>query len=1529
MRNLILHQTHLQSLLRGENTNTTNSTNSNAFPIGYWLDEFSKILCILDSELKIQIFSYENSDAFSNFTLKKTVELEMILGSGEGFEILTYLMDFVSTNLDNKLNIDITNSLVKLLIYKNEDESVHLVLESGVYIKIDTESEKYKIQNFFEKNQKNGIKILSAEISPNLEHILLVTSNFQIQLINYDFDTIIPWNDLDDLDGTNPQLDNNLCQSASVSWRGDSSHFCVLYSINGGRKCLVRDTKFNIVKGPARADNKVVFSTAEGVNQNLSNVVSWQPSGSLIAYFQEGVLWDESTRVNHSDRAGVLFSEKNCLRHGEFWINKDNNSNNSNNSIPNSILSAKFLKWNMDMPLLAVYFDSINLIAIYHRSNYEWSLKYSYYLNPGEKLFSLKFSDALSLRIYSLFSNGKFSTMEFKFEYQNSLNNYNFADNNGTVSVVSGRKIKLTPLGVVNIPPPLCYETVKIGEMRTPPYLLYHWRNLIFVLSHDNIDYIVIDHQGKKYSFIEGLLDKGQSIKIETKFVKNFIFTTNEDLTIGYFVIIKSILDNDHQDELITLEFDIKFNNTEGMKFLKFNKQNSHRIDRCIGVFNSMLSEELYDKNYYKNRENLILSSEKDEKNNNSKKENENKNTNDEDDLFFNLVGMSSKKENNNIDSFNNKNLNFEDFEDFGENSKITKNPHTQNPTSKYFYIIQQQNKEKSFKKITLTSSHLSIEDTPIFTSFDILKSHSIITRNNEEKIIYLTKNNRLFLNNTLLALDITSFEYFKHFLLFTQSSNTPYNTLHIIDLSKKDFLLCANKNNLSTINPSQNDEGLFVPDFNYKSFSIRTLERSSLIVAVSKVNLVLQMSRGNLETIYPRLLVLNLIVELIYKRDYRQAFELVRKHKINTNFIYDTDPEGFLNNIPSFIQQVEKSDYINLFLNGLENSLCEEMLQIETDNQDLKEDYKKLYINNKINKICDEMRKHLLIINKDNKYLTSILHTHTKKSPPEYLPALKLVQNLKISEKNKLKLEELVSGATKPLHGSADKALEYLCWVVNADTLFDFALKTYDFELVIMVAKHTQKDPKEFLPYLKKLQDLSEQDSILMKYQVNMDLKNYDDALYELSQGEGKYFDKCVELINKYELYEQSFKLFSQENLVKSLYKFYGDYLRKKDKAEAAWAYLRSGKENYEMSLKCFVESGNVNGVMTVMKHIINGENYENGEKTENLEKNENSPIFTKFSIFEILSELIDTCTAAKKISDLEKIYLYILENESKLNSLSEDHVGHSIINVKSKIMDSLIRSKKWKSAYLFYIHEINLLERENHLISHTSNSSVLKECNILREFIDGINLSANLQINELKKNLSFFEEKYRRLLKVQHLKRTQPHLFILDPNMALEDNVSDSGSVVSGLSNLSNTKSKKSSLSKMSKSSKNSKMTKKSKNKIAKRNVKEGSPLEEEFLITILEELKLTDEDIENFRELVRVLNFIKNSSIAEELGSCLKSYIENVNTTVKSLLSVAQQDFINTHPEIKELFPGLNLSEFYSKEKVQGKSFKTTSG
>lgn len=52
-------------------------------------------------------------------------------------------------------------------------------------------------------------------------------------------------------------------------------------------------------------------------------------------------------------------------------------------------------------------------------------------------------------------------------------------------------------------------------------------------------------------------------------------------------------------------------------------------------------------------------------------------------------------------------------------------------------------------------------------------------------------------------------------------------------------------------------------------------------------------------------------------------------------------------------------------------------------------------------------------------------------------------------------------------LKQGAKDALQYVSWIVNPNILYDVALTTYDFELVTLVASQTQKDPKEYVPYL------------------------------------------------------------------------------------------------------------------------------------------------------------------------------------------------------------------------------------------------------------------------------------------------------------------------------------------------------------------------------------------------------------------------------------------------------------------------------
>lgn len=95
---------------------------------------------------------------------------------------------------------------------------------------------------------------------------------------------------LDDNDMTflpSDSAQDKTIKDATISWRGDSQIFVCTYHINGGRKCLTRDlTKsMQVTKGPARADNQVVFSVSERPLPQLELVTCIMPSGSLVTGF--------------------------------------------------------------------------------------------------------------------------------------------------------------------------------------------------------------------------------------------------------------------------------------------------------------------------------------------------------------------------------------------------------------------------------------------------------------------------------------------------------------------------------------------------------------------------------------------------------------------------------------------------------------------------------------------------------------------------------------------------------------------------------------------------------------------------------------------------------------------------------------------------------------------------------------------------------------------------------------------------------------------------------------------------------------------------------------------------------------------------------------------------------------------------------------------------------------------------------------------------------------------------------------------
>lgn len=99
-----------------------------------------------------------------------------------------------------------------------------------------------------------------------------------------------------------------------------------------------------------------------------------------------------------------------------------------------------------------------------------------------------------------------------------------------------------------------------------------------------------------------------------------------------------------------------------------------------------------------------------------------------------------------------------------------------------------------------------------------------------------------------------------------------------------------------------------------------RSIERGAKLVAVmpTTFSLVLQMPRGNLETIYPRALVLAGIRRSISARDYKTAFFACRGQRVDMNILHDYAPQQFMANVLLFCKQLKKAEHIDLFLSQL-----------------------------------------------------------------------------------------------------------------------------------------------------------------------------------------------------------------------------------------------------------------------------------------------------------------------------------------------------------------------------------------------------------------------------------------------------------------------------------------------------------------------------------------------------------------------------------------------------------------------------------
>lgn len=370
-----------------------------------------------------------------------------------------------------------------------------------------------------------------------------------------------------------------------------------------------------------------------------------------------------------------------------------------------------------------------------------------------------------------------------------------------------------------------------------------------------------------------------------------------------------------------------------------------------------------------------------------------------------------------------------------------------------------------------------------------------------------LTSNGKLFIGERQLSTGVTSMLATDSYLLYT----TAQQELKFVHLNES--LLGS----LESTSDGADDE------------RTRMIERGSWLVnsCPSKFSVTLQAPRGNLETIYPRIMVLTGVRNEIKQKHYRNAFLICRTHRIQLDILHDYDPKLFFANVELFINELETTEYLDLFLSCLLDEDVSQTKYKETVGlEKLSLDESKE--TTKVHDICEAILQVLLQQKYKQKYLQSIITAYACQTPPQNEQALQLISQLKDDQK--------------------EKAIEHLCFLEDVNKLYDVALSIYDIPLALAIAQKSQKDPKEYLPFLQKLHT---QPQDRKRFMVDTYLKNYTKAFDSLVKITDPGVEKEIEDYTvEHDLYKHALQVYRYDSVkFDKILLLYGNHLH--DKSE------------------------------------------------------------------------------------------------------------------------------------------------------------------------------------------------------------------------------------------------------------------------------------------------------------------------------------------------------------------------------------------
>ncbi|KAG8527950.1 uncharacterized protein KY384_006866 [Bacidia gigantensis] len=813
-------------------------------------------------------------------------------------------------------------------------------------------------------------------------------------------------------------------RKTEISWRGDGA-YVALNSIQDSRRVIRIYSREGALE-----------SVSEPVDY-LMSALSWRPAGNLIASIQ---------RLGRNTK--VVFFEKNGLRHGEFDLRL---SQAETETWAKDIS----LKWNVDSSVLAVCF--LDRVQLWTMGNYHYYLKQEitchshpgptksqYHLewHPEKPLTLLLYSDHHVERLVyaSLISSAPTST----------------PDDYGLVPVIDGKTLKLTPLRIANIPPPMALHELELA------------RNIkdVAILS----------------------IIKGNGIR------QSIIAVLNEDLcSVFEYDVVSNAL------AAPTLTWQSSFMRTDESAYA-MSLQIASRAERFFDILHNTL-----------------------------------------DGFFLTTVDVSSEATQWNVD----RSFNVPEQTEVLIPQKRTISPEP--------HILADGPSLSSSSTVGLPrmahvdpSSTFSVD--AVVTSIDPRKGSDPASPNgnidgltSEHLVsIKLDENGRFFIKDKCIVKGCTSFITTSAHLIFTTKT-----LLKFVHLNGRSDSLDV------------------PPDSPESDERCRSIERGAKLVTVIPTisALVLQMPRGNLETIYPRALVLAGIRESIKHKRYKQGLLACRNHRVDMNILHDYNPNQFHSHVNLFIDQVKKVEYIDLFLSQLREEDVTETMYKETlkssdgktqhiSEQDIKTIYNSQTMDSKVNQICRAFLQ--AFRSRSFKYLQSTVTAYACMSPPDLSAALLHIANLRKSNSDR-----------------TDAMIEHICFLADVNKLYDHALGLYDLELTLLIAQQSQKDPREYLPFLQNIQKMSD---LRRKFAIDDHLRRHPKALQHLCDLDT--FEEVQTYVVKHGLYHQAMSHYKyQQEKLAQLTRLYADLLQNQGKfSDAGIAYeslrdFASASESYRQA--------------------------------------------------------------------------------------------------------------------------------------------------------------------------------------------------------------------------------------------------------------------------------------------------------------------------------------------------------------------------